>query len=67
MDEILLSRIFALKVQADALKVDVDGMKAENIFKREINKPPPYTELSFQEKADELRGIAGELNQFGRG
>lgn len=67
MDEILLSRIFALKVQADALKVDVDGMKAENIERIARDQSPTYSEINFQGKADQLRGIANELNDFGRG
>ena len=67
MDEILLSRVFALKVQADAVNACIEGMKATNEVCRLNGVHPTYSQNIFDECRDELLGLANELNDYGRG
>ncbi|MCK5601548.1 hypothetical protein KAR91_06765 [Candidatus Pacearchaeota archaeon] len=67
MDEILLSRIFALKVQADAINAELMAMSTDNAQRKEHGCAQAYGCENFQHKSDELQGIADELNQTGRG
>ena len=67
MDEILLSRILALKVQAAAINAEIEGMKAENIERISYGQSAAYSDVNFQEKAEELRVIGNELIEEGRG
>ncbi len=51
MDHIMIARVMALVAEMEALKVDVEVLKIES----------PDMAERFQEKADQLYGVASEL------
>ena len=67
MDEMIFARILALQAEMEAIKAEIAGMEAENTHSIKNDDCVTYSEGFFQRKAEELRGIARELNSFGRG
>lgn len=43
-----------------AIQTEVEGMKAENIFREACGSSPAYIEFHFNEKAEELREVANK-------
>ena len=41
-----------------AVHAEIEGMKAENMYRDQMNHSPSYNEGHFQEKAEELRNLA---------
>lgn len=58
MDYEMLARVYGLVAEMEAIKVEVEELK---------RKWPTGGEWTFAEKAEQLHGIANELQQFGRG
>lgn len=65
MDVILLARIFALKVEADAVNAFIEYMKIENITRIDTEGNPAYGAERFEEKSNQLTNIANELRGIG--
>lgn len=63
---IMEARVQALVVEAHAIRTEIDGMNADNMQRIILNRSVAYNANQYQEKADQLRGIAGELQELGR-
>lgn len=58
MDHEMLARVYGLVAEMEAIKIEVEELK---------RKWPTGGEWQFAAKAEELHGIATELQQLGRG
>ena len=61
-DHIMMSRMYSLVAEMEALKVDIETIKIESQMR---NFLPGYKKTLLEEKSNELRGIANELQQLG--
>ena len=50
-----------LHIQAMAVMVEVEGMKAENVQRIDNGNSIAYDDSAFCEKSEELRAIANEI------
>ena len=50
--------LLAQQAEIEAIKVEVQGMIALNQYRMDRDETIAYSDEAFQEKADELRGIA---------
>ena len=50
-----------INIQAQAVLVEVEGMKIENLARQKAGEPLAYNEVDFQQKSDELVDLAREL------
>jgi len=57
-DYAMIARVYSLVAEMEALKAEIEKLKREW---------PSGGEWLFQEKADQLNGIATELQNLGRG
>lgn len=65
MDHYMIARVMGLVAEMEALKAEIEVLKREW---PENGCPSNDNGASlFQEKADQLNGIAGELQTLGRG
>ena len=55
MEHVMIARVYALIAEMEALKAEIEVLKREW---------PEEGEHMFQEKADQIRGVAGELQQL---
>jgi len=53
--------LYARKIEASAIMVEVDGMRAENASRSMQGHSLSYGESAFQRKADELRSISEDI------
>jgi len=58
MDKKLLS----ILLQAQAIRIRVDGMKAENQRYEYKHKPPPFTQYDFDNQAEKVDALIEQLN-----
>lgn len=58
MDHIMLARIYSLVAEMEAIKAEIEVLK---------RNWPTGGGLLFKEKADQLNGIASELQTLGQG
>ena len=61
-DHIMMSRMYSLVAEMEALKVDIETIKIESQMR---NFLPGYKKALLEEKSNEIRGIANELQQLG--
>jgi hypothetical protein len=62
----LLARVLALSAEIDAIKVEVEGMKATNAEQARRGETLQYGEGSFRGKAHEIRSTASVLEGIWR-
>ena len=46
-----------------AVQAEIEGMKAENTQRNQMNYSLAYTDADFHEKAEELRNLANSHNE----
>lgn len=61
MDQRKYLEIYA---QIEAVKAEIEGMRAENQFNKELGYRPLYLEGAFKRKAEELRNLGAEALKY---
>jgi len=61
-DHIMMSKMYSLVAEMEAMKVDIKVLEIESQMKSFL---PGYKKTLLEEKSNELRGIASELQQLG--
>ena len=56
----------ALAIEASAITVEAQGMRFFNETRLSLGQSLGYDETSFQERAEELRAIAGKIRGLNR-
>ena len=46
-----------------AIQAEIEGMKAENLMREQLNHSPAYNDQHFKDKAEELRSMAYAHNE----
>jgi len=54
--------VLQIQIKAHAIMAEIEGMKAENARCACVEDPPEYREDLFNEKAEELKGLASCLD-----
>jgi len=65
MDHTMLARVYSLVAAMEAIKADIKGMEAYNIYSMYTAEYIAYNEPQFNEKAQQLNGISSELQNLG--